>query len=117
MCPGTRRNYAQYFGELLETVFADGAANPRQIRPADVVAFVSGASARYRSRTVESAATSLRSFFRFLRSEGLRADRLEDAVPMVPQRGTGLALRVRLERYQRLIASPFNRVGREPGIQ
>jgi hypothetical protein len=26
-------------------------------------------------------------------------------------------LRVRLERYQRLIASPFNRVGREPGIQ
>jgi hypothetical protein len=27
------------------------------------------------------------------------------------------ALRVRLERYQGLIASPFNRVGREPGIQ
>ncbi|MCQ6271014.1 SIR2 family protein [Pseudarthrobacter sp. R1] len=29
----------------------------------------------------------------------------------------GDALRVRLERYQWLIASPFNRVGREPGIQ
>lgn len=28
-----------------------------------------------------------------------------------------ISLRVRLERYQRLIASPFNRVGREPGIQ
>jgi len=28
-----------------------------------------------------------------------------------------MALRVRLERYQRLIASPINRVGREPGIQ
>ncbi|MBT2533951.1 helix-turn-helix domain-containing protein [Arthrobacter sp. ISL-48] len=28
-----------------------------------------------------------------------------------------VTLRVRLERYQRLIASPFNRVGREPGIQ
>ena len=28
-----------------------------------------------------------------------------------------ITLRVRLERYQGLIASPFNRVGREPGIQ
>ncbi len=27
------------------------------------------------------------------------------------------ALRVRLERYQGVIASPFNRVGREPGNQ
>jgi cation-transporting ATPase E len=29
----------------------------------------------------------------------------------------GIPLRVRLERYRGLIASPFNRVGREPGIQ
>ncbi len=35
---------------------------------------------------------------------------LEDAMVVVP-------LRVRLERYQGLVASPFNRVGREPGIQ
>ena len=35
-------------------------------------------------------ATSLRSFFRFLRTGGLGADRLEDAVPMVPHRRSGL---------------------------
>ncbi|MGY2747354.1 site-specific integrase [Arthrobacter sp. UYCu723] len=86
VCPGTRRNYAKYVGEFLVTVFADGASDPRLIRPSDVIAFVGGAPARYRSRTVESAATSLRSFFRFLRSEGLREDRLDDAVPMVPRR-------------------------------
>lgn len=105
VCPGTRRNYARYVGEFLVTVFADGAADPRQIRPSDVVAFVGGVPARYRSRTVESAATSLRSFFRFLRSEGLRGDRLEDAVPMVPRRATGLVRHLDSGTFEQLIAS------------
>jgi len=40
---------------------------------------------------------------------------VEDAMP--DSSLLWVALRVRLERYQRLIASPFNRVGREPGIR
>lgn len=105
MCPGTRRNYARYVAEFLITVFADGVVDPRQIRPSDVVAFVAGATTRYRPRTVESAATSLRSFFRFLRAEGLREDRLEDAVPMVPRRETGLVQHLGSATFERLIAS------------
>jgi integrase len=54
---------------------------------------------------VELAASALRSFFRFLRVEGLREDRLEDVVPMVPRRGTGLARHLDPGRFERLIAS------------
>ena len=43
---------------------------------------------------------------------------LQQAIPAYRNRDlSARALRVRLERYQRLIASPINRVGREPGIQ
>lgn len=105
VCPGTRRNYARYAGEFLGTVFSGGAAAARQIRSSDVVAFVGGLSGRYRPRTVELAASSLRSFFRFLRSEGLREDRLEDAVPMVPRRGTGLIRHLDSGTFEQLIAS------------
>ena len=59
----------------------------------------------YRPRTVEGAATSLRSFFRFLRAEGLREDRLEDAVPMVPHRPSGLVRHLKPCRFEQLIAS------------
>lgn len=71
-------------------VFAETASDRHQIRPADVLTFVYGASDRYRPRTVEGLATSLRVFFRLLHSKGLCRDRLEDAVPMGPRRGTPL---------------------------
>ncbi|MCO4265062.1 site-specific integrase [Pseudarthrobacter sp. MDT3-26] len=105
VCPGTRRNYARHVGEFLVTVFTDGVADPRQIHSSDVVSFVGGAPARYRPRTVESAATSLRSFFRFLRSEGLCEDHLEDAVPMVPRRETFLVRHLDSAKFEQLIAS------------
>ena len=56
-------------------------------------------------RTVELVATSLRSFFRFLRAEGLAGDRLDDGVPMVPHRRSGLVRHLdpgSLERADRL---------------
>jgi site-specific recombinase XerD len=54
---------------------------------------------------VELAASALRSFFRFLRAEGLRGDRLEDAVPMVPRRQAGLVRHLEPARLEQLIAS------------
>ena len=54
---------------------------------------------------MELAASALRSLFRFLRAEGLREDRLEDAVPMVPRRRTGLVRHLDPGRFERLIAS------------
>jgi site-specific recombinase XerD len=71
----------------------------------DVVGFVAGLSGRYQPRTVELAASALRSFFRFLRAEGLRTDRLEDAVPMVPRRASGLVRHLEPARLAQLIAS------------
>jgi integrase/recombinase XerD len=45
------------------------------------------------------------SFFRLLRVEGLRLDRLEEAVPMVPHRPSGLVRHLDPGRFEQLIAS------------
>ena len=58
-----------------------------------------------RPRTVALAASALRSFFRFLRAEGLREDRLEDAVPMVPHRPSALIRHLNSGTFEELIAS------------
>jgi integrase/recombinase XerD len=71
----------------------------------DVVDFVAAATRRYRPKTVELEASALRVFFRFLRAAGLREDRLEEAVPMVPHRRTGLVRHLDPGRFEHLIAS------------
>jgi integrase/recombinase XerD len=105
VCPGTRRNYARYAGAFLQTVFAGGPVVVADICVQHVVGFVAVATRRYRPRTVELAASALRSFFRFLRAEGLRADRLEDAVPMVPHRPAGLIRYLDSGRFGQLMDS------------
>jgi integrase/recombinase XerD len=47
----------------------------------------------------------LRSFFRFLRAEGLVDERFEDAVPMVPHRRSGLVRHLAPDSLEQLIAS------------
>ena len=105
VCAGTRRNYAEYVDQFLVAVFPDGVVDPLEIRAPEVVAFVGGLSGRYRARTVELAASALRSFFRFLRAAGPREDRLEDTVPMVPRRNTGLVRHLGSGTFEQLIAS------------
>jgi site-specific recombinase XerD len=105
VCAGTRLNYGRFAGAFLQTMFADGPVVVAQVHPRHVVEFVGGLSCRYRPRTVELAASSLRSFFRFLRAEGLRGDRLEDAVPMVPHRPAGLVRHLVPGQFEQLIAS------------
>lgn len=105
VCAGTRRNYARFAGAFLQAVFADGPVVVAEIRVRDVLDFVGGLSRHYRPRTVELAASASRSFFRFLREEGLRGDRLEDAVPMVPHRPAGLVRRLAPQRFEQLITS------------
>jgi integrase/recombinase XerD len=105
VCSGTRRNYARSAGAFLQTVFAGGPVAVAEIRVQHVVDFVAAATLRYRPKTVELEASALRSFFRFLRAAGLREDRLEEAVPMVPHRRTGLVRHLDPERFEQLIAS------------
>jgi integrase/recombinase XerD len=102
---GTRRNYDRFAAAFLQTVFADGPVAVAEIRVQDVVGFVAAETRRYRPKTVELAASALRSFFRFLRATGLRDDRLEEAVPMVPHRRTGLVRHLDSGRFEQLIAS------------
>ena len=90
LCAGTRRNYERYAQAFLVMVFANGLVDVAAIQAGDVVGFVGDLTGRYQPRTVELAASALRSFFRFLRADGLRTDRLEDAVPMVPHRPSAL---------------------------
>ena len=70
----------------------------------DVAGLAGGLTGRHRSRTVELAASPLRENFRFLRPEALREDRLEDPVPMMPNRPTGLGRHLDPGRYGQLIA-------------
>lgn len=105
LCAGTRGNYTRWVGAFLATVFPDGRVAVEQIDVSEVSDYVDAAARRYQPRTVESVATSLRSFCRFLRAAGLRTDHLEDAVPIVPHRGRGLARHLDPESFERLITS------------
>jgi integrase/recombinase XerD len=105
VCLGTRRNYVRWVRAFLEGVFPEGVVAVAQVSVRDVVDFVAATTRRYQPRSVELTATSLRSFFRFLRSAGLCADRMEDAVPMVPHRPSGLVRHLDRESFERLIAS------------
>jgi site-specific recombinase XerD len=102
---GARRNYLRHASAFLEQAFAAGPAGVEEITVAHVAGFIAAAACRYQPRTVELAATALRSFFRFLRAAGLRADQLEDAVPMVPRRHGGLVRHLGPGRLGQLIAS------------
>jgi integrase/recombinase XerD len=105
LCAGTRRNYERYAQAFLVTVFTGGLVDVAAIQVGDVVGFVGDLTGRYQPRTVELAASALRSFFRFLRTAGLRADRLEDAVPMVPHRPSALVRHLTPGQLCQLIAS------------
>jgi integrase/recombinase XerD len=100
VCLGTRHNYARFVRAFLRAVFADGAVGVVEIHPRDVVEFVGGLTRCYWPGTVELAVSALRSFFQFL-----RADRLEDAVPMVPRRRSGPVRHLDPGRLERLIVS------------
>ena len=105
VCPGSRRNYARFVRVFLQTVFDDRPVRVTEIHQRDVLEFVGGLTHRYRPATVALSASALRSFFRFLRARGLREDRLDDAVPMVPRRRTGLVRHLDSGRFEQLIAS------------
>lgn len=105
VCPGTRRNYVKYVRAFLETVIAGAAGATAEIGAREVVEFVRQLTGHYQPATVELAASALRSFFGFLRVEGLCDDQLVNTVPMVPRRRRGLVRHLPPEQFERLIAS------------
>ncbi len=105
MCAKARCNYARFVRAFLQAVFSGGPVVAAAITAGDVSGFVGDLTRRYQPRSVELAASALRSFFRFLRAEGLRGDRLEDAVPMVPHRPSGLVRHLEPGQLEQLIES------------
>jgi site-specific recombinase XerD len=105
VCPEVRHNYARVAHAFLQSVFDGGEVDLTRICVRDVVEFVSASTRRYQPATVQLMATSLRSFFRFARAAGLRADRLEDAVPAVPRRRDSLPRHLGTEQFTALLAS------------
>jgi integrase/recombinase XerD len=97
---GARSNYVRFAGAFLRAVSGTGPVEAR-----DVEEFFLELTHRYQPATVSLAASALRSFFRFLRMDGLPAGQLEDAVPMVPRRRSGLVRHLDPAQLERLIAS------------
>ncbi len=105
LCVGRRDNYCRFVGSFLQETFPDDQVDVGKIGAGHVIGFIAGAADRYQPKTVELVASSLRSFFRFLRVEGLRADRLDNAVPMVPHRRRGLVRYLDHDSLEGLITS------------
>jgi len=57
--------------------------DPGCIRPSDVMEFLSSMRRQFSPRSMKAVRTALRSFFRFLRVQGLSDERLETAIPVV----------------------------------
>jgi site-specific recombinase XerD len=107
VCAGTRGNYVRWVREFLDVRFPDGRVEVEVLGSREVIEFISAASGRYQPRTLEGVATSLRSFFRFCRAQGLGSEGLEDTVPMVPHRRSGLVRHVDSRTFNEFIASLY----------
>ena len=112
-----RQSYSRLARDFLEAVLGDGSVDLARLSVPDVVGFISEATSRYRPSTVQLHATALRSFLRFLRSEGLREGHLEEAVPAVSRRrSASLPRHLGGPDFARLIASlDFLLAARPPG--
>ena len=84
---GLRGGILQGYGRLarlfVRVALGDDPIDPTRLNPTDVVAFVASMRGRYSARSMKTVRTALRSFFRFLRAQGLCDERLEGAIPAV----------------------------------
>ena len=76
----------RYVRSLLAGVFGNGPIDLRELAAADAILYITSLAGRYRPSTVSNARGALRAFFCFLRVQGVRDDRLEDALPPTASR-------------------------------
>ena len=79
----TLRSYERLARLLVRVALGDDPIDPTRLNPRDVMAFVASMRGRYSPRSMKTVRAALRSFFRFLRVQGLCDERLEAAVPAV----------------------------------
>lgn len=79
----TLRGYERLVRLFVRASLGEDPIDPRRIGCSDVFEFVTAMQTRFSPRSLKTVRTALRSFFRFLRVEGLCDERLESAVPRV----------------------------------
>lgn len=81
--PRTLEGYQYLTRQFVRAVLGEDPIDVTRLSPADVVTFLTSVRSRFRPSTMRTVGTSLRSFFRYLRVEGLADARLEEAIPAV----------------------------------
>src|SRR2546426_12046484 len=81
----TLHGHARFVRPMIREALGDDPIDVRRLGPSDVIRFVRTMTGRFSPRSVKAVGTALRSFFRFLRTEGVCDERLELAIPPVAQ--------------------------------
>jgi integrase/recombinase XerD len=76
-------HYRRLVRRFVRRALGDDPVDPGRFRTSDVIEFVHSMRTRFSPRSMKAVRTALRSFFRFLRAEGLCDGRLEAAIPAV----------------------------------
>lgn len=79
----TLDGYERHIRRFVHAVVGDDAIDPTQFTSSDVIDYVVSLTDRYSPRSMKAVRSALRSFFRYLRVEGLGNERLEQAIPRV----------------------------------
>lgn len=79
----TLHGYAHFVHVFVRSALGDDPIDPTLLRPVNVIGFVAAMTDRYSPRSMKLVRTALRSFFRFLRFEGLCDEQLDLAIPAI----------------------------------
>jgi site-specific recombinase XerD len=79
----TLHGYERFVRLFARAALGADPIDPTHINPAHVIEFIGSMRGRFSPRSMKLVRTALRSFFRFLRFQGLCDERLEAAVPVV----------------------------------
>lgn len=102
---GTRRGYRECARRFLEASLQGPRIDLRVLRAEQILVHIEERAHHLKPRTVKHIATSLRSFFRFLRTRGMATEALEHAVAWIPEwRLSALPRGLGEENLKRLLA-------------
>jgi integrase/recombinase XerD len=105
----TRTYRRRYVREFLQEFFPDEAVDMSRLAPRDVVGYLSKRATRLKPSSAQVLASSLRSYFRFLRLHGECAEALALAVPAPASRRLTSLPRVLTDAEVRRLLAAFDR--------
>lgn len=106
----TLKGYLDIARRFGRATFGDDPIDPTRLVPSDVVRFVTDMGRRFSPRSMKAVGTALRSFFGFLRAQGLADGCLEAAIPRVAfWRLSSLPRCLSEEQLEQVLAVPLPR--------